>query len=558
MIKNDNEEKGFFIEGEDMSMEELLDMGNEVNEGDNRIVKGTVVSVGKDDIMLDVGMKSEVFIPIAEFYDDNNNICVKVGELVEVFAGKRNNFSYRKAREMKAIEEIHSKFQKQESFEGKIVSSNKGGYIVYIGVHAFMPMSQIPFGAKKDDLIGSKVQVLVLEINKGNVVVSAKAVSDKLRLENAAKIKENLEVGVNMRGVVKSIKPYGAFIDLGGIDGLLHLSDMSWVRVHKPQDIVSLGDKIEVQILSFDDNKEKISLGLKQLTEDPWDKLSFLEGDLIEGKVKKVIKNGAIIVIGDSIEGFIHISDFSWIERIHKISDVMNEGDIVKVKVLKINKEERKISFGLKQIEESPWEIFIKEFHTGDRIAGKVTSVTDFGVFVEVAKGLEGMIHISDLAWEKTEELNKNSFTKGEELEVVILRINNEDRKLSLGLKQKNIDPMLKYRMKKNYQGELVEIREDELILKFNDGVKGLIPKFYAGEEKAIDLKEKFELGQKIDVKLIKVNSKDREIVFSIKDYLKEQEKKTVKEYLGKDDGSAVTFGDLISEKLKDKLKDLK
>jgi small subunit ribosomal protein S1 len=559
------EYKSFDIEGSEMSMEDLMkQQDNGFLSVDKDIVKAIILEVSYDDVTVDIGSKSELYIPISEFIDDNNDLNIKVGDEIDVFVEKRSSIgiskvSYKKLKDIKIFDDLKSRFEYSLPVKCKVVSENKGGFLVKInGLEGFMPISQIPFGVKKENLIDQSLDVLILEIKNSSFVVSSKAYENKIKEKNSIELKKTLSIGQKIKGKVKNIKEYGAFIDIGGIDGFLHISDMSWTKVRNPKEVLSLYDEVEVVITDMDENKERISLSLKQLKADPWNTLKLSVGSIVEGKVSKIIKVGAFINIGENIEGFLHISDLSWVDKIYKVNDILKEGDLVKVKILSIDKNNRRISLGLKQVEESPWDKFASNYKKGDKIFGKVSSILDFGVFIEVEKGIDGLIHISDIAWEKTEKITSEMFKKGEEVEVVILGINSKDRKLSLGLKQKNVDPFLKYRMKENYECKVDYISKEDLIVVLSDGIKGVIPKIYVAENKNIDLLSHFKIGDNLIAKLIKIDSKKRELVFSIKDYLLEQEKSEIKKYMENEENYSSTFSELLSDKIKNKLNDIK
>jgi small subunit ribosomal protein S1 len=559
------EYKSFDIEGSEMSMEDLMkQQDNGFLSVDKDIVKAIILEVSYDDVTVDIGSKSELYIPISEFIDDNNDLNIKVGDEIDVFVEKRSSIgiskvSYKKLKDIKIFDDLKNRFEYSLPVKCKVFSENKGGFLVKInGLEGFMPISQIPFGVKKENLIDQSLDVLILEIKNSSFVVSSKAYENKIKEKNSIELKKTLSIGQKIKGKVKNIKEYGAFIDIGGIDGFLHISDMSWTKVRNPKEVLSLYDEVEVVITDMDENKERISLSLKQLKADPWNTLKLSVGSIVEGKVSKIIKVGAFINIGENIEGFLHISDLSWVDKIYKVNDILKEGDLVKVKILSIDKNNRRISLGLKQVEESPWDKFASNYKKGDKIFGKVSSILDFGVFIEVEKGIDGLIHISDIAWEKTEKITSEMFKKGEEVEVVILGINSKDRKLSLGLKQKNVDPFLKYRMKENYECKVDYISKEDLIVVLSDGIKGVIPKIYVAENKNIDLLSHFKIGDNLIAKLIKIDSKKRELVFSIKDYLLEQEKSEIKKYMENEENYSSTFSELLSDKIKNKLNDIK
>ncbi|MFC1485099.1 S1 RNA-binding domain-containing protein [bacterium] len=563
------DEKDFYIEGEDMSMEELLAAEKKDFSGSDsgtKIISAEVLAVSKDDVTVNIGMKSEVFIPIYEFEEDGV-LGVKVGDRIDVFVSQKlgpggtPRVSYKKAKEIKAFSEIKDKYKNQEPIKAKVTEHNRGGYKVNIGVTAFMPMSQVPYKAKKVDLLGNEIWVYILELDRKNrnIIVSGKKYEDKENEIKKAKLKEKLEEGLKLKGFVKTIRDYGAFIDLGGMDALLHISDISWGKIGKVNDVLSLGDEVEVIVLKYDAEKERIAVGLKQLKEDPWNRIvkELKIGDVLEGKVKKILNTGALVGVKDDIDGFIHISDLSWVKKIYKVSDVLSEGDIVKVKILSVDKENKKMGLGLKQIEESPWNKAKQNYKVGSRVIGKVASIVDFGLFVTLPEDIQGMVHMKDIAWENSDEDFKEMFQVGDEVEVVILNIDAQNQRISLGLKQKEIDPLLKYNLQENYKGTVCKVTDKLVVLKLEDGMEGLIPHFHTGERKDVSLTTKFKEGDVLDVKLVKLDAKKRELIFSLKEYFKQKEKEEVDKYMEESDFNP-TLGDLLEKKLKDKLNKLK
>lgn len=559
------DEKEFHIEDEDMSMDDVLALSNirlNPKEMMDSIINATVVGVSQEEVTVDLGFKSEAFISISEFEEDGS-INIKVGDEIKVFLVRKEGpeglpvVSYKKAKDIEVSQDIFENYQSKIPVEAVIKKAIKGGYEVSVGLNAFMPFSQAPYGLSKDDAIGKTCKVLITKYTRdgGNIVVSARDYEnierDKIKQETLSKI----QVGFKTKGVVKNITKYGAFVDIGGIDGLLHISDMSWSRLGDPNSVLEVGQEIDVVVLSYDEQNQKLSLGLKQLSEDPWDNIEYKIkiGSVVTGKVVHLIKVGAIIELMDGVDGFIHISDLSWTKKIRNISDVLSLGDTVKAKVMGIDKDRRQINLGLKQIETNPWEEVEKRYQVDTVINGVVTNITDFGAFVKLEEGIDGMIHVENMSWNDSVKHPKEILKPGDVVEAVVLNINTKDHRIALGLKQKEQDPFKKYKPEQNHKVKIIKVLEKSLIVQLEDGFEGIIPHFQTGVDKEAALANNFKEGDDLVAKIVKVDHEKRSLVFSLKAYEKEKEREEVEAYLGANDFNP-TFGDMLNKKLKEKL----
>jgi small subunit ribosomal protein S1 len=557
-----DEIKDFQVDDENISMEEMLSGSKEESSSENgEIISAAVTNVTKEEVTVDLGMKSEAFIPIAEF-DQGGVINIKVGDNISVYLLRREGrdgapiVSYKKAKGIQAKTELMQKLQDKVPVDAVVLKSIKGGYIVDVGLEAFMPMSQAPFYFRNDkNTTGKKCKVYVTQFDekKQNIVVSGRMYEEGEREKRKAVLIDSIYPGSKLKGVVKNVAPYGAFVDVGGMDGLLHISDISWSRVEKVEEVLSHGQEVDVIVLSFDKENEKLSLGLKQLSGDPWDTIDSkvkLENIMI-GKVVVLLKMGAIVELLPGVEGFVHVNDISWTKRIRKISDVLKKGDTVKVKVLNIDKVKRQITLGLKQIEQSPWEKIQGRYEKNSLITGVVSAITKFGAFVKLEEGVEGLIHNENMSW--TKKNAKDSLKVGDVVDAVVLNINSQDQRISLGLKQKEQDPFKKYKENQNHKGVIVYVGEKHIAMKLEDGFEGVIPFSHSGIPREGKLEDAYKKGDTIIAKLIKVEDDTRKLLFSVREYNKEKEKEEIETYLGSKDFTP-TLGDMLTKKLKAKL----
>lgn len=494
------------------------------------IVKGTIMKIRTEGVMLDIGYKSEGMIPIQEFTGDELK-KIKVGDAIEVYLEEKEDdegnivLSKDKADKIKIWEAIGEACEKGEPIEGKIVARIKGGMTVDIsGVKAFLPGSQIDLRPIKnmDQLIGRTYSMKVLKVNqqRGNIVLSRRAILEEDREKKKGAVIARLNEGEIIQGVVKNITEYGVFIDLGGIDGLLHITDMSWGRISHPSELFMLGDKVEVVVLKYDRESERVSLGFKQKTPDPWGAVEerYPIGKKARGKVVSITEYGAFVELEEGIEGLVHISEMSWTQKIKHPSKLVAIGDVIDAIVLSADKENRKISLGMKQIEPNPWNIIEEKYRVGDRIEGKVRSLTEFGAFVGLEEGMDGLIHISDLSWTRHLKHPSEVLKKGQKVEAVVLSIDKEKERISLGIKQLTQDPWEKeipekFKVGSPVKGKVVKVTEFGIFVELEEGIEGLV---YSSEiEKGSE--DNLKTGDEITAKIVKVDPSERKIGLTMK-----------------------------------------
>jgi len=525
------------------TLKEYSDSTGEMAEG--QIVKGKILKIADKEVFVDVNFKSEGVIPIYEF---KNIQEFKEGDEIEVFLEQvedsEGNLILSKARAdfLRVWDKIFEAHEKQDIVQGKLLRRIKGGVVVDLfGIDAFLPGSQIDLRQipDMDAIIGQTFDLRIIKINKvrRNIVVSRRVILEEGRTQQREKILAELQKGVARDGMVKNITDFGAFIDLGGVDGLLHITDMSWGRVNHPSEIVALGDKVKVMVLDFDENKERISLGLKQLTEHPWKDVEekFPEGKKVRGKIVSITDYGAFMELEKGIEGLIHISEMSWTQHIKHPSKIVGIGDIVEAVVLKVDKEGQKISLGFKQLEPDPWENVHKDFPVDSVASGKVRNIAAFGAFIELKEGVDGLVHISDMSWTKKVNHPSEVLKKGDSVDVKILSIDGEKRRISLGIKQLTGDPWTalaeKYVIGTEVECKVARILDRGLVVNLSDDVEGFIPLKELGQtvKHPSDI---YQMGDATQAKVIEFDIEGRKIVVSIGDYLKSQDESVAKAYL--------------------------
>ncbi len=525
---------------------------------EGEVVSGTVVSLVDGDVLVDVGYKSEGLISLSEFKDaDGKSQPVNVGDQVEVYLEKMEDadglivLSREKANKIKVWEQINEVYSNNEIIEGIVIKKIKGGLTVDIGIPAFLPGSQVDLRPVRDldSLIGKSLQLKVIKLNikRGNIVLSRRAILEEERKSKRDEIIQTIQEGNIVKGVVKNITEYGAFVDLGGLDGLLHVTDMSWGRIRHPSEMFVVGDQVEVVILKFDKETERISLGLKQKEPDPWDLApeKYPISSRIRGKVVSLVDYGAFLELQEGVEGLIHVSEMSWNRRIRHPSKLLAIGDIVEVVVLDLNREKRRISLGMKQTEPNPWQVIKEKYTQGDHVTGKVRNITDFGAFVELDEGVDGLIHISDLSWTRRIKHPSEVLKKSEEVETVILSIDVEQEKLSLGIKQLTPDPWEgiedKYPIGTAISGEVSQIAVFGAIVALEKEIEGLIPSSELEKlAKSSTQKESLKVGDKVDVKVVRLDPQNRKLGLSISAYLEDKERDDVKSYMDKQNEEAL------------------
>ena len=510
---------------------------------EGQIIQGTVIELAKGLATIDVGFKSEGNIHLHEF--PNNGQDMSVGDEVEVFLERSEDndgnvvLSKEKANKIKLWDELVSKYEAEEIIEGTIIAKAKGGLTVDIGLKAFLPGSQIDLRPIRnlEKLIGEVFQMRIIKMNKkrGNIVLSRRALLEEKRQNSRAETLQQLEENSLIAGVVKNITEYGIFVDLGGIDGLLHITDMSWGRVNHPSEMFSMGDKLEVMVLKFDKEKERVSLGLKQITADPWVSVDekYPINKKIKGKVVSITDYGVFVELEKGIEGLVHISEMSWSRHIKHPSKIVSIRDEVNAVVLTLDKEKKRISLGMKQMEANPWVEIEEKYPVGTEVIGTIRNLTDFGAFIELEDGVDGLIHISDLSWKKIKHPSE-TLKKKDEVKAMVLNIDKENCRISLGVKQLEPDPWDD--IAKNYSigmavdGEIIKITGFGAFAEFGDGLEGLIHITQLGSENVSQPDQVVKVGQKIKAKIIKVDTSSKKIALSIKAFNENLDLEAIKE----------------------------
>jgi small subunit ribosomal protein S1 len=503
---------------------------------EGEIVKGTVVAVQRDNVVIDIGGKSEGIIALNEFADAQGQTTVKAGDEVDVYIESRENddglvmLSKEKADKMKVWDEISAACERDELIEGTISQRVKGGLSVTIrgGVKAFLPGSQVDLRPIRnlDKLIGQTYQFKVIKFNKkrGNIVLSRRVLLEKERDEQKTKTLETLEEGKVVKGVIKNITEYGAFVDLGGIDGLLHITDMSWGRVNHPSELFNVGDEVTVRVLKYNPETERVSLGLKQTQEDPWSHAeeAFPAGKKVKGKVQSITDYGAFVELEPGVEGLIHVSEMSWTKKVKHPSKVLEVGQEVECQILEVDSKSKRISLGLKQLEADPWTVFTEKYSPGAKISGQVRSITDYGVFIGIEEGVDGMVHKSDISWTAKVNSPADLYKKGDHVEAIILSINHDEKKVSLGVKQLWDDPwptiFSELPPGKVVKAKVLSIVDYGLFVHVRDGVEGLIPQNEIVAPADESGKEKtFKVGEELEAEIANIDTQERRITLSMR-----------------------------------------
>lgn len=518
---------------DDATLMQLIDQSlQELVEGE--VVKGRVLEVSRDEVVVDIGYKSEGIMRSAEFADKDGKVSIVPGDEVEVLLerceDKEGNVvvSREKAEKMKVWGKIEDAYRSDALITGLVVDRVKGGLAVNIGVRAFLPGSQVDIRPMRnlESMVNEEILVKVIKLNKrrANVVVSRKVVLEAERAEEKKDTLKKLVAGNILKGVVKNITDYGAFVDLGGIDGLLHITDMSWGRISHPTEILDIGDEIDVAVLNFDPERERVSLGYKQRMPDPWVGVSekYPAGSRIPGKVVSLTNYGAFVELEAGVEGLVHISEMSWRKRIQHPSKVLDVSDEVDIVILDVDEDSRRISLGMKQTEPNPWRLIADKYEEGNIIKGRVRNLTDFGAFVEVGEGIDGLIHISDMSWTERVEHPSEVLQKGEEVEVAVLSVDAERQRLSLGLKQLGPNVWDEY-AEEHEQGEVVEGAITKLtnfgaFLDLGGGIEGLIHVSEISDRHIKDPADEFKVGDSLKVKILKIDTETKKISLSAKE----------------------------------------
>ena len=533
------------------------------------IVKATVVDVDGDWVTVNAGLKSEGIIPVSQFYNENGELEVAAGDEVDValdavedgFGATR--LSREKAKRAEAWKELEKAFEAEEAVKGVINGKVKGGFTVDLkGIRAFLPGSLVDVRPVRDTThLENKeldFKVIKLDAKRNNVVVSRRAV---LEAENSAEREQLLETlteGMEIKGIVKNLTDYGAFVDLGGVDGLLHITDMAWKRIKHPSEIVNVGDEINVKVLKFDRERNRVSLGLKQLGEDPWVNIKgrYPENTRVPAKVTNLTDYGCFAELEEGVEGLVHVSEMDWTNKNIHPSKVVDVGDEIEVMILDIDEERRRISLGIKQCQPNPWEEFSQNYNKGDRITGKIKSITDFGIFIGLEGGIDGLVHLSDISWNETGEEAVRKYKKGDEVETVILSVDPERERISLGIKQLESDPFAEF-TQVNDRGSIVtgtvsSVDAKGATVTLNEEVEATLKASEISRDKVEDARNVLQEGDEVEAKIISVDRKNRVINLSIKSKDVEDDKEAMRDVREKADNSssATTIGDLIKEQM--------
>ena len=536
---------------------------------EGQVIKGTVLSITNDTVVVDVGLKSEGRIPIKEFHSPGEEHTVKIGEKYDVYLEKLENkegealLSRERARKEESWSNLEKMQDSKQQVTGVITGRVKGGYAVDIeGALAFLPGSQVDLKPIKDisPLLNKPQPMVILKMDKlrGNIVVSRRALLEESRKADRSKLLSDISEGDKLKGVIKNITDYGVFVDLGGLDGLIHVTDLSWERVNHPSEKFDVGQEIEVIVTKYDKDNNRISLGLKQLTEDPWKNVeeSYKVGGKIKSKISSLADYGAFVEIEKGVEGLIHSSEMSWVNKNINPSSFLNVGDEVEVMILEIDNSKRRISLGLKQCSKNPWKIFAETNKKGDLLEGKIKNITDFGLFVELTEDLDGLIHLSDISWDDSGEEAIKKFKLNDLVKFKILEIDLEKERVSLGIKQLTKDSSKTDKsFGKIVTGVITEIDNDKIQVLFDEDKKGLIKKSNLAKVKSEQNTDRFAVKEKIDAKVVKKANKDGFYELSVKDLEIQEEKEALKEYGSSSSGASI--GEIIGAALEeDKKKD--
>jgi len=538
-------------------------------EPEGEIIKGRAPVVGKEFVTIDVGYKSEGQVPVSQFCTDEENVAVQKGDEVDVYLERREDdegviiLSKDKADNLKIWDEVSRACQQGDGvIEGKVVSRVRGGLTVDIGVPAFLPGSQIDLHPVRDldKFIGKHYTFKILKFNRrrGNIVLSRRAILEEERAALKKETLKNLCVDAVVEGTVKNITDYGVFVDLGGVDGLLHITDISWGRVGHPAKRFSIGDHVTVKVINFDAESERVSLGLKQLTPDPWSGVEerYPVGSRVRGKAVSITDYGVFVELEEGLEGLVHVSEMSWTKKIKHPSKYVQIGDIVEAVVLNVDPEKKRISLGMKQIEPNPWDIVEERYPVGTKIVGQVKTVTDFGIFIGIDEGIDGLVHVSELSWTKKIKHPADVYKKGQEVEAIVLKIDKENERFSLGIKQLRSDPWeaasQRYKPGQVVTGTITSLTDFGAFVELEEELEGLIHISELGtrDQKVGHPSEIVKAGDTVSVLILNVDPKERKIGLSIKALQRKQEKEEMKQYGGGEEEITMSLGKMIQDEM--------
>jgi len=556
-LKNLESYKGFWGDEEEdgESFDDMVSFYEETLDGINEgsVITGKVLDVSKDGVLIDIGFKSEGMVPLYSL-EDGLAETIKAGDDLEVFLEAKEDsegmvvLSREKANKAKVWDKIGEAFDNDEVIEGKVIKKIKGGLTVDIGIPAFLPGSQVDLRPVKnlDKFLGEIIRVKVIKLNKkrGNIVLSRRVLLESDRNMEKKKTLESLQEKNVVEGTIKNITDYGAFVDLGGIDGLLHVTDMSWGRVRHPSEMFSIGDKTKVVVLKFDQKTERVSLGLKQLTPDPWENADekYAKDSRVKGKVVSLTDYGAFVELEEGVEGLVHVSEMSWTNKIKHPSKVVSLGDEVEALVIDINKENKRISLGMKQVKPNPWIIVEEKYEVGSKITGRVRNLADFGAFIELEEGIDGLVHISDMSWTKRIKHPSEILKKGDVVEAIVLKMDAKNERLSLGLKQVTPDPWKEiennYSVGNNITRKVVRTSDFGAFVEIENGIEGLIhiSEFDSDDKERKSIGELVSISDEVCAKIIRIDTTTRKIGLSVKAYKNAEEKKHIEAYTSDND----------------------
>jgi len=552
------------VRSNDSFMELYEESLKTIQEGE--VVKGEIVQIDKEFVLVDIGYKSEGQIRIHEFIDSQGQVTAKVGDRIEVLLERREDdegtiiLSKEKAAKIKIWDHIKEIYENNRTIRGKIISRVKGGLAVDIGLQGFLPGSQVDLRPVRDmdGLVGTEQDFKIVKYNKrrGNIVLSRRAILEAERMAMRENTLAHLEEGSILEGNVKNITDYGLFIDLGGIDGLVHITDISWGRVGHPSEIFKVGDSVNVKVLHFDREKERVSLGIKQLTPDPWSEAEnkYPLRTKVRGRVVSLTDYGAFVEVEEGVEGLIHVSEMSWTRKVRHPSQVVSVGDMVEAMVLNIDVGKKRISLGMKQVEPNPWDIIAEKYPVGTTIEGRIKNITDFGVFIGIDEGIDGLVHISDISWTKRLKHPSEVYKKGQEVQAVVLNIDKENERFSLGIKQLATDPWdeipEKYKPGTRVTGTVTNITDFGLFVELEEGIEGLIHISEITKDKRGNPLSRFQVDDVIQAKVINVSREDKKIGLSVRKLEESEEKDIYRSYVSSSREATSNLGELLREEM--------
>ncbi|WP_185231175.1 30S ribosomal protein S1 [Teredinibacter franksiae] len=536
------------------------------------IVTGVVIDIDQDWVTVHAGLKSEGVIAAEQFFNEKGELTLVIGDEVQVALETvedgfgETRLSREKAKRAESWKVLEAAHENEEVITGIINGKVKGGFTVDVaGIRAFLPGSLVDVRPVRETthLEGKELEFKVIKLDqkRNNVVVSRRAVMEQANTEERDELLATLQEGQSVKGIVKNLTDYGAFVDLGGVDGLLHITDMAWKRIKHPSEIVAVGDEIDVKVLKFDRERNRVSLGLKQLGEDPWAAITqrYPEGAKVKATITNLTDYGCFAEIEEGVEGLVHVSEMDWTNKNIHPSKVVNLGDEVEVMILDIDEERRRISLGIKQCQENPWDAFSNQFAKGDKISGKIKSITDFGIFIGLDGGIDGLVHLSDISWNEAGEEAVRKYKKGDELETVVLAIDPERERISLGIKQLDEDPFSVY-VATNDKGTIINgviksVDAKEAIVTLADDVEATLKASEISRDKVEDARNVLKEGEAVEAKITNVDRKNRTIMLSIKSKDTDDEKQAIKEHSTKaaEQAAPATIGDLIKAEMKSK-----